>query len=110
MLYRYEILTNDGTYEGYAHSEGGMSKKFRDQTGLRESQFQIFVSFAPENMTLDQYRALDAAGLSEHTIRLLGHSFNFERLCSLVNSDELTSIFMDLKGVLHDREGQITDR
>lgn len=67
MIYRFEILTEDHVYEGWAHNPKEMREKFEAQfPGVDCEVFpgeNIYgLSIAPKNIPLSVYRVFSSAG------------------------------------------------
>lgn len=56
MIYKFEILTEDTLYEGWARNKEEMEKDVKEKHGISED-FEVFlVGNAPHHLTLSEYR------------------------------------------------------
>jgi hypothetical protein len=60
MSYRYDILAEDGVYEGWAHSKAEMREKFLATWPLYKDCEVFFSGGAPKFLTLSEYRELES--------------------------------------------------
>lgn len=70
MIYRFEILTEDYSYEGWAHTPEEMSHRFSAEfPGVDHEVFpnrdKHRRSYAPKMLTLSEYRDCLAQGMHE---------------------------------------------
>lgn len=73
MIYRFEILTEENVYEGWAHTPEEMSEKFSAE--YPNVDHEVFPNRnklcsinAPKMLTLSEYRTYCASGLSDRKI------------------------------------------
>jgi L-amino acid N-acyltransferase YncA len=69
MIYRFQVLTDEATYEGWANSKEEMETKFRN--AVPDTDFEVFWTEAPKLLTLGEVLAYRQSGMSDHAIQQL---------------------------------------
>lgn len=73
MMYRFNILTNDGWFEGWAHNKEEMVEKFKNARPDLDCEVLLFGPIY-ENISLDIYRKIQAEFTNEKIGAIVLHA------------------------------------